>query len=298
MRKQELSYKKGLISFKRGDYRKAERIWNQALSKSKSHKFKALFARELGNSFYFQENYSEAEKFYKMSLSIEKNSEVMGRLANINYYLGRYEASEKILKEIISMNISKDQVERENLILAQVTLGTVFYRQGKLGDSIRILKQVIEKKSSKDLPLSLRLKVMYSLGAIYCEQKRYKLAEKVLLKSLRLVSNDMPETKASILNNLGTLYEDTSSLEKAKKFYLEALDIRTDLMGSGNEFEIVILKNNLGHIHEKMNDFETAENYYKEALKSELKTYNEENPTFKIIKNNIQSLKRKTKEQL
>ncbi|MDR2496215.1 MAG: tetratricopeptide repeat protein, partial [Tannerellaceae bacterium] len=104
----------------------------------------------------------------------------------------------------------------------------------------------------------------------------------------------LPVNRASVLNNLGNIFEQSNDYPEAEKAYAEALKIKRTLADEDPQTykpTLAVTLNNLGALHSKKGEYEQADNYYKEALeirrelaKKDPDTYN---PDLAITLNNL-----------
>jgi len=119
-------------------------------------------------------------------------------------------------------------------------------------------KKIIRKK--RELA-----RVYESYAIIYAEQKKWKEAEKYMLKSLEVREQIGTLSRIAVSkNNLGTLYLREKNYAKAEKYYKEALQLRYDnnMKGAG------LLKNlnNLGDLYVKQKKYAKAIELYKNTI--------------------------------
>lgn len=113
--------------------------------------------------------------------------------------------------------------------------------------------------------------VYNNMGLIYIKIYNYDKAEHYYNKSIAIKAPEkVSESYCLYCNNIAGVYRDQEQYSKAKKKYLEALHIRTQISGKNHPM-IPILYNNLGYIYCKENKLEKAKEYYEKALKLQIK---------------------------
>lgn len=100
--------------------------------------------------------------------------------------------------------------------------------------------------------------------------------------SLNKELNDIVE-RATILNNIGTLYFEQGSIKKSLKFYQQALSIDNQL---GDKRGRGIRLSNIGNVFQKQGRLEEALEYYKESVSiaGELGNFKIKNQRLKKVK--------------
>jgi len=105
------------------------------------------------------------------------------------------------------------------------------------------------------------------------------LDKNLLTEQINLIRDE--KKQAGILNNLGVLYKNLGEFEKAKEFYLKALEIRNKLANLNNAFlpDLASTQNNLGDLYSNLGEFEKAKEFYLKALEIRNKTYDDNHLT-------------------
>jgi signal transduction histidine kinase len=103
-----------------------------------------------------------------------------------------------------------------------------------------------------------------ALGFIHQRKYESDSAIKYFLLALPIFQKfDAPLNAASVLNNLGVIYQNLSNYEKAKEAYEESTAIREEL---GDFRGAIGSYNNLGTIYKYLGDFEKAEAFFQKAI--------------------------------
>jgi tetratricopeptide (TPR) repeat protein len=184
--------------------------------KSKQLKYEAEANNIIGVSYFLQDNYKEAQKYYLLNLQIRQQ-------------LNDEKGIATAYNNLATLNLNKSKF-----------LESINYYQKSL--SIRL--------SIKD---SIGIASCYNnLGTIFHKLKDYDNAEKYYLKALLFFKKNSVEV-ADVYNNLGGVYTDKDEYKKAKNYYTSAFAIskRNNLLP--NQAKCF---NNLGHlyIYEKQMD--------------------------------------------
>ena len=155
--------------------------------------------------------------------------------------------------------------------------------------------------------------ILNNLGLIFQEADKFEMAELYYTRSLETLralhppDTSLPEI-ADSLNKLGTLFficslreieyglqpselgtrycNDNSSMEKAKDFFQQSLDMRKQLYGLEHP-EVASSLSNVGSIHSVMGDLETAKDSFQRSHALRKKIYGEKHPCVADSLNNI-----------
>jgi len=94
------------------------------------------------------------------------------------------------------------------------------------------------------------------------------LKKELIEKQLKSIEDR--ETKSFIQNNLGNLYSDLGEYEKAKEYYIKALETKEELLKSNPAYlgDLAGTQNNLGNLYSKLGEYEKAERLYIKALEN------------------------------
>lgn len=111
-------------------------------------------------------------------------------LAETQEKLGRYADAVKTIETHI------DKIPAQDALALRVQLGGLYRRQGKQGDAIGVLRQVLQKDPRSVAALS-------ELAQVYVSNQKPELAEFILRKALEL--DDKSKRAAILWNNLGLI---------------------------------------------------------------------------------------------
>ena len=128
------------------------------------------------------------------------------------------------------------------------------------------LKQV-DDQSTESFRLTRGL-FLYLEGEIYCQNRDYQKAIKILNSSLDLMEGllKLDTNLARCYNALGNCYFARNRPDKALEFYNKALKMREELSGSDYHYDMPVYKNQIGTVHKYKEEFEEAVECYKDAL--------------------------------
>lgn len=243
---QELT-KQGEQAFEAGDYRAAEPLFAQALSKAEGFEPDdprlATSLNNLGNLDFIQDLYPEAENALKRALAIRKKcfgADGLPVAATLNDLGMVYLAQEKTAEarplierayEIRRKNLSP---EHEDIGQSLQVLGALYHREGDLKDAMTALKRAlyIRKKTlgegNPDVATTYNsLGMQYQLLGEYKQAKDcYQKARDIALKSLGpnhplVADSDVGLATLDFLQ--GKYVESEDLFEKAKAIREEAL---------------------------------------------------------------------------
>ena len=142
----------GIGAYQLGDYSKARRAWEEALSlaeKIGSPAAKAALLHNLGVLHESRGDYNEAERLYRESLEIEKRlgdkagvAKTLHQLGNLAYLRGHYNEAERLYRE--SLEIGKRLGNKAGVAKTLHQLGTLAQDRGNYGEAERLYRESLE----------------------------------------------------------------------------------------------------------------------------------------------------------
>jgi tetratricopeptide (TPR) repeat protein len=97
------------------------------------------------------------------------------------------------------------------------------------------------------------------------------------------------------LNNLANLYYSQGKYEQAEPLYIQALELRKQLLGE-NHPDTATSLNNLANLYYSQGKYEQAEPLYIQALEIAEQTLGENHPLRVTIRNNLEDFRKKQRE--
>ncbi len=193
-------------------------------------------------------------------------AQVIGNSGYINYLIGNYEISLKLLLNALTQLDLENNLEVRATVLENI--GLVYYELEKYDRSI----QYLDKALNIFLELDQRdqiSRIYASIGNAYGSQHKYQISLEFYQKSL-LLDKELDNKKGmSILYyNIGDKYELMSEYGKALESYFNCLKMSeriADLPGIGDSY------NAIGNIFQTLGDSDIALEYYNKYLEIQQK---------------------------
>ena len=280
------------LELKEGNFNKAEDIYNKLYNlKKEDIKEAADYAYQLGNVYYTQIKYSEAQKWYEQAVRLSpENPEYLNSLGIVCYDMGDYKKAIDYLNK--SLSIKKAVLGDNHPSVADTlnNLGLVYRSMGDykkaidyLNKSLSITKAVLGD-NHPDVAGTLN-----NLGTAYGSMGDYKKAIDYLNKSLSItkaVLGDKHPSVADTLNNLGLVYRSMGNYEKAIEYLDESLSIKKAVLGDKHP-SVADTLNNLGIAYGSMRDYKKAIKYFEKSLSITKAVLGEKHPSMSEILNNL-----------
>ena len=124
-----------------------------------------------------------------------------------------------------------------------------------------------ETKGSKFFRLT-RSSYLYVQGEVYYRAGNMVKALRVLHRSLKIME-DLLQSHTSTsrcLNAIGNCHNKLGKHDEAIQYYTKAYEMRKELSGSMNHFDMPFFKGQIGTVYEGKKDYHKAIEWYKEAL--------------------------------
>ena len=132
-------------------------------------------------------------------------------------------------------------------------------------DSLKTIRK--ETKGSKFFKLT-RSSYFFVQGEVYYRAGNMTKALRVLHKSLKIMEDLLQNhtSTSRCLNAIGNCHNKLGDTDEAIKYYTRAYEMRKELSGSMNHFDMPFLKGQIGTVYEGRKDYHKAIGCYKEAL--------------------------------
>jgi len=304
------------------DYQKAVMIYQKALTMNFDDDYysflPSLYSR-LADAFKNMSDWYNALKYYELAVEFfissgndEKIYEYKYEIANIYYITFKSDRAEKLLKEIISKDVSINLEIKAKLLLANITgewyinelpksigliekniLAELYFKyalnsdkNGAVDKAVKYYRKCVE--TSHDPKINAYLSSsLTNLAEIYDEEGKSELAVKYLNESLRL---------DKLTQNYNGIYISTMKLaeilsetnpQKALENLKKARNCAIELNES---FYIASSNLSLGDFYYKNKDYKNALNCYNEAYKLAFDNFTKDN--ISSIKKRIEDIKK------
>ena len=128
------------------------------------------------------------------------------------------------------------------------------------------------EKESKEYKLTQSL-YLFVEGEMYLKRGQPRVAHDKLLRSLETRKKLLGahSDTAKCLNAIGNCLCDLEKLDEALEYYKSAYEMREELTGSENHFEMPVYKNQMGGVEERKKNYKEAIEFYESALELEKK---------------------------
>lgn len=284
------------------EYLKAVMIYQKALTLNNDDDYytflPTLYSRiaeafkNMSDWFNAQKYFELAVEFYVSTGDTEKINEYKYEISNIFYITFKTDRAEKLLKEILSENVSLNLQTKAQLLMASITgmelklpdsvegiekpvLAELYFKyavnkddEGDVETAVRYYKKCVE--TSQDVKVNAYLSSsLTNLASIYDENGKTELAIKYLHESLRL---------DELSKNYNGIYVSAMKLAEINKgktleYLMRAKKCAQEL---NEQFYITSADIALGDYYGKQRDYKTALQYYENALKTAENDFNKE----------------------
>lgn len=225
--------------FEKGELQGAEILYKEALKKSRliqDDNATAVILISLSRLYTSRDMIEEAKKCIFTAVELSKKTpltenlveEIIFEKARIGFILN--EDTESLLKGLINSNTVSMRIKSLNLLARLKIKKEQYYESERLLKESLIINQEISKIEEAN---SLRL-----LGELYSKRDK-KLAEKYLLKALSIDKElAIPEKIAIDMEALGRLYKTIGDKNRARKYFLNALEIWNGIEKEKDEIRV------------------------------------------------------------
>ena len=255
----------GLACINVGDYEKAERYYQDSISKAKFFKDKTLLSWGFNGLSILENVRGNLQQSIEYSKHITHEDPILtasyiGNQGIIECRSGNYKAGEKLFHSALDIfkqhgfehgiantlnSLGNVEKHYQNYVLAEEYYKTSMEIKNRLGDELGVCNSLL------------------NIGIIRRMTKNYNEALNAYFKCLKFAEkNDNKSFIADLNGNIGNIHLDLTDYEKAGYHYNIALNIK---VGLGDEIGIGLCKQNLGSLAYEMNDLELAESLFLES---------------------------------
>lgn len=235
----------------------------------------------LGEFYYSNKKYSEAEKIFRKSLKLkkeilgEKHIEYAYSLHNLGSFYGergQYLEAEPLLLKSLEIRLATLGKKNKTYLKTLENIAIIYAKQGKYSQAEPFFLEVLDIKKSiygetnPDYIGSLK-----KLAFFYQSQGNFYQAEPLFLKVQEIKKNIFGENHleyANSLDELGMLYYYQDKYSKAEIVDLKALEIKRVVLGEKHP-EYISSLNNLGTVYIGQKKYNDAEALYLKILENE-----------------------------
>ncbi len=235
----------------------------------------------LGEFYYSNKKYSEAEKIFRKSLKLkkeilgEKHIEYAYSLHNLGSFYGergQYLEAEPLLLKALEIRLVTLGKKNKTYLKTLENIAIIYAKQRKYSQAEPLFLEVLDiKKSIYGETNPEYVDSLKKLAFFYKSQGNFYQAEPLFLKVQEIKKNIFGENHleyANSLDDLGELYYYQDKYSQAEIVDLKALDIKRVVLGEKHP-EYISSLNNLGTVYIGQKKYNDAEALYLKILESE-----------------------------
>ncbi|MEG3844652.1 tetratricopeptide repeat protein [Microcoleus sp. herbarium14] len=200
---------------------------------------------------------------------------VQKRLATILRLQGRYGEAETLYKKVLEVFLTRYDRRHSLIISVQHELAVIYRLLDRLNVAESLLKKCLQDLSPIDDNSSLNT---FDENSIYKKEAIFSNTENLVYKALSFIENSgdqEPDVLITVLNTLGTLYQDQGRYREAEVLLKKTVE-RAETLLNNNPAIIAVYKGELGLLYKLQGKYKEAEFLLLESLDS-LKSYWGEN---------------------
>ena len=257
---------------------------------------------DLGEFYYSNKKYSEAEKLFLKSLKLkkenlgEKHIEYAYSLHNLGSFYGergQYLQAESMLLKALEIRCKILGKNNITYLKTLENIAILYAKQGKYSQAEPLFIEVLDiKKSIFGVTNPEYINSLAKTAFFYQSQGNFYQAEPLFLKVLEFKKDFFGEEHleyADALNDLGMLYYYQKKYSKAEPLYLRALEIRKENLDEKYPDYVTSL-NNLGTLYQAQGKYREAEILYLEVIQKDKSDNKKADNSYAIFLNNLASL--------
>jgi eukaryotic-like serine/threonine-protein kinase len=195
---------------------------------------------------------------------------------------GKYNEAASLFRQSLDIRSKKLKPDDPEVARSLNSLAIAYYDQGKYAEAEPLLERslAIKEKAGDSDNLDV-VNTLINLGILKRAQHKYEEAETISKRALALAEkrpgDERPDMTATIVNNLGSLYEDQGRRAEAEPLYLRSLAIWEKMLGP-NHPDVAIALHNLANLYRNLGKYAQAEPLYLRSLAIWEKTLGPDHP--------------------
>ncbi len=171
-------------------------------------------------------------------------------------------------------------------------LSSNFRILSKLDSAAYYAKGSIELLEREEVPAwGVKARAYNNLGLVETDNSNFREAIKLFESALELTDHESVsiKTKATILGNFGSVYDEQGNFDKALDYYSKGIALLNGDGGSNERHreQLARLYNYIGITHRKMGEFDKALQFYERELEINLDLYGQGHPSVARVYTNI-----------
>jgi tetratricopeptide (TPR) repeat protein len=229
----------------------------------KALKGQAMAYTNIGIAYYYSGNYSEALKYYNISLPLKKKigdkkgiAITLTTIGLVNSEQGNY--PEALRNFFEALKLFEELKDDDGISAAYNNLGMIYYSQENYTEALKYYLLSLDVKKIKGDKYALA-SAYNNIGGVYERLNKYDEAWSNYTLSLSLFKEiNNKEGLGSSYNGLGTLLCDRKDYEGALKYYFLALQTWQELNRQSGISSVLL---NIGDAYYKMKKLPEAKSY-------------------------------------
>jgi tetratricopeptide (TPR) repeat protein len=212
----------------------------------KDPEIQAELYQHLGDIYRKLGDLSRAEELFQAALGKRRATaggssalvaETMGMLALLRADQAKLGEAEQLGREALEMSRRSLPPGHPTISEATEGLGRILEEKGEYAKAIPLLEEAVRQRSSAQHSAADRAGAMYELANAYFYAGRYKEAEDLNQRVLRInreIYGDRHPRVAEVLVNLGAIQQDLGKYVESERFHRQALEITRGFFGENH----------------------------------------------------------------
>ncbi len=265
------TYNKLAKEYRRVSFEDCLKYANLALSKAEvinNNKEKAKSYNNIGDAYFFQNNFNEALINYNEALDISKDNNIeqiiadtYSNIAGVYVYTGDLSYSEELYNK--ALKIYNKINDKEGEANGYNNIGTILLYQSKSDKAEEYFNKALEIKNKignkKDIAVALN-----NLGVLYQNLNKLDKSFEYFIKAQKKYKEiNYLQGLAEVYQNIGLIYQSQGEHKKS----IENLLLSIKIYKSLNNSNLPSVYNNLGSVYEDQANYKKAIEVFNKSLK-------------------------------
>jgi tetratricopeptide (TPR) repeat protein len=302
----------GWIKMDQGKYTEAITYYEKSLKIGQktlpaNHPDLASSYNNIGGVYDNMGEYAKALSYYGKALEIKQKTlpanhpdlaTSYNNIGAVYYNMGEYSKALSYYEKALEIRQKTLPANHPDLATSYNNIGTVYVKMGEYSKALSSHEKALEIWQ-KTLPANHPdLATCYNnIGLVYYNMGEYSKALSSYEKALEMRQKTLPANQpdlAASYYNIGAVYSNMGEYSKALSYYEKALEIRQKTLPA-NHPDLANSYNNIGLVYYNMGEYSKALSYFERALDIWQRSLPPNHPHLKIVKKNIEIVKKKCK---
>jgi len=283
----------GIEALQAEKFKEAQALFQTALKEAESSQDRLLAAHcldQLGETYFQQDQYGQAEPYYAQAYQIRRqlltpgHEDIVSSLNNLSavyFFQGKHDLSKPLCEQLMAIYQTVLGRDHPEIATCMINLGLIAMAEGKFGQAEKYYLQAHRiRLSSFGRQHTLVGNSLSHLGSVYLEQQRFAEASDALRKSVAILEKNLGHEHpdlGKVLNNLIEALEAEGKGTEAEQLCPRLVSLKEISLGPAHP-KVVACLEKVAAFYLRQNKPEESAKLYQRLLAMKRRTYGNDHP--------------------